>query len=257
MRMNMFILWLFGIPSLTVYLLITFSWINTHDFLTEKIDAPLYNLKLEYPLGNDQKNTLLRGFQVYRENCMSCHSLQHLKFRDLHGDTGFLTKDVALGIANEHEVIYGYDEDGEEKYNDAIAPLENYDDSYGVPDLSLSARYKPEHYTEVLLLSYTGDKKEEAGETLYSNTAFTGGWIRMSPPLYADIIDYHDGTEATIEQQAYDVDFFLNWASNPAKSKALWYLRIAIQVISTLMIIGVGCFYIWQKLQTETVKQKK
>ncbi|MDA8773991.1 cytochrome c1 [Chlamydiia bacterium] len=115
----------------------------------------------------------------------------------------------------------------------------------------------PEHYTEALLLAYTGDEREEAGEQLYSNTAPTKREIRMSPPLYADYIFYYDGTEATIEQQAYDVDFFLNWASNPAKSKALWYLRIAIQVISTLMIIGVGCFYIWQKLQTETVKQKK
>jgi ubiquinol-cytochrome c reductase cytochrome c1 subunit len=39
--------------------------------------------------------------------------------------------------------------------------------------------------------------------------------IAMPAPLYEDGVEYNDGTEATIEQQARDVTVFLQWAAEP------------------------------------------
>ena len=37
----------------------------------------------------------------------------------------------------------------------------------------------------------------------------------MAQPLWGDDVEYIDGTEATIEQQAKDVAAFLMWAAEP------------------------------------------
>ncbi|MEO1540381.1 MAG: cytochrome c1 [Pseudomonadota bacterium] len=42
-----------------------------------------------------------------------------------------------------------------------------------------------------------------------------GSWISMSQPLWGEDVEYMDGTEATIEQQAADVSAFLMWTAEP------------------------------------------
>ena len=37
----------------------------------------------------------------------------------------------------------------------------------------------------------------------------------MMQPLYDDLIEYSDGTPASIDQMAYDVTVFLSWVSEP------------------------------------------
>jgi cytochrome c1 len=37
----------------------------------------------------------------------------------------------------------------------------------------------------------------------------------MSQPLYEDLVEYADGTEASIEQMAEDVSSFMMWAAEP------------------------------------------
>lgn len=37
----------------------------------------------------------------------------------------------------------------------------------------------------------------------------------MPAPLMEDIIEYSDGTPATVEQMSLDVTHFLNWAAEP------------------------------------------
>ena len=52
-------------------------------------------------------------------------------------------------------------------------------------------------------------------EDLYYNAYFPGQAIAMAQALYADIIEYEDGTPATVSQLAKDVCTFLKWASEP------------------------------------------
>ena len=70
-------------------------------------------------------------------------------------------------------------------------------------------------YIASLLTGFTGEEQELAGTVLYGNTAFSGGWISMAPPLSDDIVTYQDGTPATVEQMALDVSAFLMWAAEP------------------------------------------
>jgi ubiquinol-cytochrome c reductase cytochrome c1 subunit len=55
----------------------------------------------------------------------------------------------------------------------------------------------------------------ELGEGQYYNPYFPGGAIGMAPPLYNEIIEYSDGTPATLSQLAKDVSTFLKWAAEP------------------------------------------
>lgn len=70
-------------------------------------------------------------------------------------------------------------------------------------------------YIYSILTGYTGETKEQAGTTLYANTAFAGGWISMPPPLEADAVTYADGTPTTVEQMSMDVASFLMWTAEP------------------------------------------
>ena len=124
-------------------------------------------------------------------------------------------------------------ETGEER--DAL-PSDNFPANTGAnaPDLSLMAKARagfhgpyglginqflygiggPEHIYSSRI-GYTGETKEEAGETFYENHAFPGGWIKMPPPLSDDQVTYADGHEATMHHMSEDVAAFLMWTAEP------------------------------------------
>lgn len=52
-------------------------------------------------------------------------------------------------------------------------------------------------------------------EGLYFNPYFPGQAIGMAPPIYTEVLEYDDGTPATMSQVAKDVATFLRWASEP------------------------------------------
>jgi ubiquinol-cytochrome c reductase cytochrome c1 subunit len=47
------------------------------------------------------------------------------------------------------------------------------------------------------------------------NEYFPGHQIAMPQPLWGEDVEYADGTEATVEQEAKDVTAFLAWAAEP------------------------------------------
>lgn len=55
----------------------------------------------------------------------------------------------------------------------------------------------------------------EIRDGLYYNPYFPGGAIGMAQALYNEIIEYSDGTPATLSQLAKDVCTFLKWAAEP------------------------------------------
>ncbi len=187
----------------------------------------------EGPFGAFDQHQLQRGLQVYTDACAACHGLKYVSFRNL-GDEG--------GPEFEAEQIKAYAAGFEVIDADSGEPrpaipsdkfLANAD--AGAPDLSLMAKGRagfhgpmglgtnqlfkgmggPE-YIHAILTGYTGEEKEQAGTTLYANTAFPGGWISMPPPLTEDgQVTFADESPASKDAMAMDVASFLMWAAEP------------------------------------------
>ncbi|XP_069737852.1 cytochrome c1, heme protein, mitochondrial-like [Phaenicophaeus curvirostris] len=52
-------------------------------------------------------------------------------------------------------------------------------------------------------------------EGLHYNPYFPGQAIGMAPPIYNEVLEFDDGTPATMSQIAKDVCTFLRWAAEP------------------------------------------
>lgn len=173
-------------------------------------------------------NALRRGYEVYRQVCSTCHSMDTLAYRNLVGVTH--TEDQAKMIAASVEVKDGPNDEGEMFTRPGVLadrfvrPYDNDEMARFVnggalpPDFSqlAKARHGGEDYIFSLL---TGYREPPAGvqvrQGLYYNTYFPGGAIAMAPPLNDGQIENEDGTPATVSQMAKDVATFMAWASEP------------------------------------------
>lgn len=133
-------------------------------------------------------------------------------------------------IAAEYEVP-GFDDQGEAIMRpagpaDHFPPLYNNADQAAAmnggavpPDLSLmaKARHDGPNYIYSLLTGYEEEMPEDFHLTdgLNYNPYFPGGQLAMAQPLWGDDVEFADGTEATIEQEAHDLVQFLMWTAEP------------------------------------------
>ena len=85
------------------------------------------------------------------------------------------------------------------------------------PDMSVLVKQDLE--VKLYLFSFSYYEDPPAGVNLddgvYYNKYMIGKKIKMSSPLSDGIVEYSDGTEATIDQMAKDVTTFLSWAAEP------------------------------------------
>ncbi len=66
------------------------------------------------PFGRYEPQQLQRGFQVYREVCAGCHSMNMIAFRNLAAEDGpHFSEEEVRALAAEYEVTDGPDADGE------------------------------------------------------------------------------------------------------------------------------------------------
>jgi ubiquinol-cytochrome c reductase cytochrome c1 subunit len=169
-----------------------------------------------------------RGFQVYKEVCSACHSMNLLHYRNLEA-IGF-TEDEAKSIAAGFQVPSEPDDNGEihdrpGRLTDAFkAPFANPQAARAAnngalpPDLSviIKARKGGADYLRAIL---TGYGEPPAGMTMQQgmnyNRYFPGHQIAMPQPLSDNSVTYADGTPATLDQEARDVATFLAWAAEP------------------------------------------
>ena len=190
------------------------------------------DFSFEGPLGTYDRNQLQRGLQVYTEVCAGCHGLKQVAFRTL-GDPGGpeLEPKQVKAYAAQYEIYDSELDDYREGKPSDKFPVSGVENA---PDLSLMAKARagfhgpygtginqllkgmggPE-YIANLLLGFTEEEKEQAGVTLYENKYYPGKWIGMAQPLWGDDVEYIDGTEASVEQEAKDVAAFLMWAAEP------------------------------------------
>ncbi|XP_029550987.1 cytochrome c1, heme protein, mitochondrial [Salmo trutta] len=172
--------------------------------------------------------SIRRGYQVYKQVCSACHSMEYLAFRNLVGVSH--TEAEVKVLAEEIEVVDGPDESGEMftrpgKLSDYFPkPYPNPEAARAAnggalpPDLSyiVNARHGGEDYVFSLLTGYCEPPAGvEVREGLYYNPYFPGQAIGMAPPIYNEILEFEDGTPATMSQVAKDVCTFLRWAAEP------------------------------------------
>lgn len=180
------------------------------------------------PFGQFDKQSAQRGFQVVREVCASCHSMKYFRFRNL-AEIGF-PADQIKAIAAEYEVEGDIDDAGDPTVRKgepkdpmpAAFPNENAARASNggayPPDLSLitKSRVSGPDYLYSLLTGYSeapADFKVSPG--MNYNPYFKGSQIAMAAPLSDDIVEYQDGTKATVEQMAKDVTMFLAYVGEP------------------------------------------
>ncbi|XP_051932322.1 cytochrome c1, heme protein, mitochondrial [Hippocampus zosterae] len=193
-----------------------------------ELHPPNYPWSHGGPLSSLDHASIRRGYQVYKQVCSACHSMEYLAFRNLVGVSH--TEDEVKTIAEEVEVVDGPDETGEMftrpgKLSDYFPkPYANPEAARAAnngalpPDLSyiVNARHGGEDYVFSLLTGYCEPPAGVAvREGLYYNPYFPGQAIGMAPPIYNEILEYDDGTPATMSQVAKDVCTFLRWAAEP------------------------------------------
>ncbi len=194
----------------------------------ESVDLLEKSWPHEGVFGTFDRAAAQRGFQVYREVCSACHSLNFVAFRNLE-DLGF-SEDEVKALAAEYEVTDGPDDFGEMfqrpgKPSDRLpSPHANENAARAAnggaypPDLSLitKARADGTNYIYSLLQGYAEPPADvEIGEGMSYNAYFPGHQIAMAQPLDDDSVAYADETAATLEQQASDLATFLTWTAEP------------------------------------------
>ena len=211
--------------------------------------APPPSMKWSFDglFGSFDRAALRRGFQVYTEVCSACHSLRLVHYRNLSA-IGF-TEDQVKEIAAEVEVTDGPDAEGEMfdrpglPSDRFVSPFPNDNAARAAnngalpPDLSLvtKSRIGGPNYIHGLMVGYR-DAPEgmEMSEGMEYNMYFPGHQIAMTAPLSDELVEYADGTEATVPQMAKDVTNFLVWAAEPELEERK---RMGVKVVLFLLLL--------------------
>jgi len=218
--------------------------------------------------GKFERDSLQRGYQVYKEVCSSCHSMKYLSYRNLgqKGGPEFTLEEVKA-IAASYDVIDGPNSEGE-MYERPGRPSDHFVNPYPndnaaiaanggayPPDMSVLEKARPggANYIYSILMGY--DEKP-AGfvleEGVYYNKYMDGNKIKMMSPLSDDLIEYTDGTNATQAQMAKDVTTFLTWAAEPhleARHRTGTKVLIYLIILATLVYFSMK--KIWSRVDAE------
>jgi ubiquinol-cytochrome c reductase cytochrome c1 subunit len=218
--------------------------------------------------GKFDRTSLQRGFQVYKEVCSSCHSMQYLSYRNLGEEGGpeFSIEEVKA-IAASVEIQDGPDSQGEmftrpgRPADKFASPYENVNASMAAnggaypPDMSVLVKARPggSNYIYSVLMGY---EDPPAGMILddgvYYNKYMIGNKIKMSSPLSDDIVEYTDGTQATVDQMAKDVTTFLSWAAEPElEERHQTGVKVIIYLILLTTLVYLSMKKIWSRIDTE------
>ncbi|CCE77795.1 MULTISPECIES: cytochrome c1 [Wolbachia] len=223
-------------------------------FLTNSLSAeefkPLPNKKIDWSFdgitGSFDRESIQRGYKVYKEVCAACHSMNRIAFRNLQ-DVGFSEEDVKQ-IAASYQVKDGPNDLGEMfdrpgvSSDYFIAPFDTKEAAAASnngaipPDLSLivKARHDGANYVYSLLIGYQNGEHDENG--LYFNPYFSTGRLAMAPPLSEGMVEYDGARQATVENMAYDVVNFLQWAAEPELEHRH---KLGLKIVTYFIILTV------------------
>ena len=234
----------------------------------EKVEYLKTDWSFKGLFGKFDRGALQRGYQVYTEVCSSCHSMKYLSYRNLSEKGGpEFTEQEAKAIAASFEVTDGPNADGDMftrpgKLSDKfVMPYDNKKAAQAAnggaypPDMSVlvKARGGGANYIYSLLQGY---EDPPVGMTMddgvYYNKYMYGNKIKMANQLSNGLVEYGDGTDATVEQMSKDVTTFLTWAAEPHLEARH---RMGFKAIVYLIILTVLVYFsmkkIWSRVETE------
>ena len=245
-----------------------FSLNSAQTFAAEKIDYLKTDWSFKGLFGKFDRAALQRGYQVYTEVCSSCHSMKYLSYRNLAEKGGpEFSEAQAKAIAASFEVKDGPNADGDMftrpgKLSDKfVMPYENVKAAQAAnggaypPDMSVlvKARGGGVDYIYSLLQGY---EDPPLGVTLddgvYYNKYMYGNKIKMPNQLSDGLVEYADGTKATVEQMSKDVTTFLMWSAEPhLESRHQMGFKAIVYLIILTILVYFSMKRIWSRIETE------
>ena len=252
------------ILSLVIVLLAT----PLSSYAAEKVEYLKTDWSFKGLFGKFDRGALQRGYQVYTEVCASCHSMKYLSYRNLSEKGGpEFTEQQAKAIAASFDVTDGPNSDGEMftrpgKLSDKfVMPYENVKAAQAAnggaypPDMSVlvKARGGGVDYIYSLLQGY---EDPPAGITLdegvHYNKYMYGNKIKMSNPLSDGLVEYSDGTNATVEQMSKDVTTFLMWTAEPhLETRHQMGFKAIVYLIILTILVYFSMKRIWSRVETK------
>ena len=251
-----------------ILILSFFSLNSVQTFAAEKVDYLKTDWSFKGLFGKFDRASLQRGYQVYTEVCASCHSMKYLSYRNLSEEGGpEFSEAAAKAIAASFEVKDGPNADGEMftrpgKLSDKfVMPYDNVKAAQAAnggaypPDMSVlvKARGGGVDYIYSLLQGY---EDPPSGVTLddgvYYNKYMYGNKIRMAAPLSDGIVEYGDGTNASVEQMSKDVTTFLMWAAEPhLEARHQMGFKAIVYLIILTILVYFSMKKIWSRVESE------
>ena len=213
-----------------------------HEFHREPKEL---HLASDGPFGKFDRQQVQRGYQVYKEVCSACHSMNLVSYRNL-ADLGYSEAEVKAEAAS-HEVPGINPETGEVSTRKATpsdhfpAPYPNETAARAAnnnalpPDLSLIAKAREggPAYVYSLLTGFQNQPAEllkefpsaKTPQGLHYNPYFANLNLAMAPPLTSEgQVTYAPGNpKPTVDQMAKDVSAFLVWTAEPKLENRHWY----------------------------------
>ena len=234
----------------------------------EKIEYLKTDWSFKGLFGKFDRGALQRGYQVYTEVCASCHSMKYLSYRNLAEKGGpEFTEQQAKAIAASFDVTDGPNADGEMftrpgklsdkfvmRYESVKAAQAANGGAYP-PDMSVlvKARGGGVDYIYSLLQGYedppTGITLDEG---VHYNKYMYGNKIKMSNPLSDGLVEYSDGTNATVEQMSKDVTTFLMWTAEPhLETRHQMGFKAIVYLIILTILVYFSMKRIWSRVETK------
>ncbi len=251
-----------------VYLIILFIISLRPIQSAEMVDPIKVDWSFKGLTGTFDRASLQRGFQVYKEVCSSCHSMQYLSYRNL-GEKGGpeFSEEEVKAIAASFEIQDGPDSQGE-MFERPGRPSDKFKNPYPnvqaaiaanggayPPDMSVlvKARKGGANYIYSVLVGY---EDPPSGVTLddgvYYNKYMIGNKIKMPNNLSDGLVEYADGTASTVNQMAKDVTTFLAWAAEPElEERHKTGVKVIIYLVLLTILVYLSMKKIWSRIDTE------
>ncbi len=228
----------------------------------EHVEIPKEKWSFDGVLGTFDRAQLQRGFQVYKDVCSACHSLNYISFRNFEA-LGYSEEQVKT-LAAEYEVQDGPNDEGDmfkrkakpsdrlpkPFANDALARMSN--GGALPPDLSLmtKAREGGPDYVYHLLLGY---EEPPAGVQLVTgmsyNKYFPGHQIAMTKQITDGVVTFADGSPNDAAHVAKDVTAFLHWAAEPKlEARHSTGLRVTLYALIFAVLAFLAKRRMWKNI---------
>lgn len=226
------------------------------------------------PFGKFDLQQVQRGYQVYKEVCAACHSLDYVAFRDLEM-LGYSEAEVRAEAAS--WVVPGIDPDTGEASTRPGLPTDYFPSPYPndvaaaaannnaiPPDLSLMTKARPNGaaYVYSLLIGYQGVPRRLAenypdsvpGPGLYYNPYFPNLNLAMAQPLHDEQVTFADGSPNDLNSMSQDLAAFLVWTAEPTLAKRN---QTGWPVLGFLLFATILAYLSYRNIWAELKAKKK